>query len=94
MAKDLVEFVDIALVLHQRGAGEVIEILHVHIDDLFVHRLHQQKVFLQGDGHFGFAQLIEEVQEHGRVSSIGLTLKIASRSPHVQDDAGKSKLTT
>ena len=65
VAEHLVELVDIALILHQGGARQVIKVSHLHIDDLFVHRLHQHQVFLQRDRHFGFTQFIEEVEEHG-----------------------------
>ena len=64
VSEHLVELVDIALVLHQGRAGQVIEILDIRIDDLFVHGFHEHQVFLQRHRHFGFAQFIEEVEEH------------------------------
>ena len=68
VGEDLVELVDIPLVFHQCGAGEIVEVLDIHIGDFLVHRFHQHQVFLQRDGHLGFAQLVEEIEEHGDVS--------------------------
>ena len=65
MGEDAVELVDVALVLHQGGAGEVVEFLDLHGDDLLVHRLHEGQVFLQRDRDLGGAEFIEEIQEHG-----------------------------
>ena len=47
VGEDAVELVDVALVFHQGGAGEVVEVLDIHLDDLLVHRLHEGQVFLQ-----------------------------------------------
>ena len=47
MAEDLIELVEVALVLHQRGAGEEIEILHLSLDDIGVQRFEQHEVLAQ-----------------------------------------------
>ena len=44
-AEDAIELVEVALVLHQRGAGEVIKILHGLIGEVGVERLHQRQIF-------------------------------------------------
>ena len=62
----LVEAVDIALVLHHRGAGEVVEPLDVIGHEPGAHALEKGEVFAQGDRHAMGAELGEEGQEHGR----------------------------
>ena len=62
-----VEFVEIALVLHERRAREVIELVDLHLNHAVIQPIHQREIFLQGDGHLGRAKLIEELQEHGRL---------------------------
>ena len=44
-AEDAVELVEVALVLHQSGAGQVIEVLHRLVGEIGVERLHQRQVF-------------------------------------------------
>ena len=44
-AEDAIELVEVALVLHQGGAGEVIKILHGLIGEVGVQRLHQRQIF-------------------------------------------------
>ena len=64
-AEDAVELVEVALVLHQSGAGQVIEILHRLIGEVGVERLHQRQIFAQGHRDLRVAQRCEELQEHG-----------------------------
>ena len=64
MGEDPVELVEVPLVLHQGGAGQVVEVVHVQADDVAVHRLHQGEVFPQGHRHLGVAKLREKAQEH------------------------------
>ena len=64
MGEDLVELVEMALVLHQAGAGEIVELLDALVGEIPVERLQQGQVFPQGDRHLGGAQLGEEGQEH------------------------------
>jgi hypothetical protein len=45
-----VEAVEVGFVLHQRGAGEVVEIVHAAVDDAFVERFYKGEVFLDRDG--------------------------------------------
>ena len=64
----LVELVEVALVLHQDRARQVVEVVDRIIGDVLLHRLHERQVLLDGDRHLGLAQLEEEVGEHLRVS--------------------------
>ena len=65
MAEHLVELVEVALVLHQRGAREVVEVLDAAVGEVGLQRLHQREVFLERDRHLGGFQLMEEGGEHG-----------------------------
>ena len=67
VAEHLVELVEVALVLHQRGAREIIEVLDAAVGQVRLHRLHQREVLLQGDRHLGGFQLMEERGEHWRL---------------------------
>ena len=69
VAEHLVELVEVALVLHQRGAGEIVEVLDAAIGQVRLHRLHQGEVLLQGDRHLGGFQLMEEGGEHRILSN-------------------------
>ena len=75
-AEHAVELVEVALVLHQRGARQVIEILDRLLGEVGVERLHQRQIFAQGDRDLGIAQRCEELQEHG--------LQIARRTANVK----------
>ena len=72
MAEDPVELVEVALVLHQAGAREVVEILDALLGEIPVERLHQRQVFPQGDRDLGGAQLGEEGEEHQGASPLPL----------------------
>ena len=61
-----VELVEIALVFHQRGARQVVKILHALIGEVGVERLHQRQIFAERDRNLGVAQRREELQEHER----------------------------
>ena len=52
-AEDAVELVDVALVLHQHGARQIIEILDAARGEIGLHRLHQSEVFAQRHRHAG-----------------------------------------
>jgi hypothetical protein len=67
MREDAVELVEIALVLHQRGARQVIELVDFHIDDVVRQRIHQRQIFLQRHRYARGAELVEELEEHGRL---------------------------
>ena len=60
MAEHPVELVEVALVLHQRGAREIVEILDAAAGDVLLHRLHQRQVFAQRHRHAGRFELMEE----------------------------------
>jgi hypothetical protein len=66
VAEHPVELVEVALVLHQRCARQVVEVLHPAVGEIRLQRLHQGEVLLQRDGHLGGFQLVEEGGEHGR----------------------------
>lgn len=53
-----------ALVLHQGGAGEEIELLDALVRQIAVHRLEQREMFPERDGNLGVAQGREEVKQH------------------------------
>ena len=65
MAEDAVELVEIALVLDQRGAREMIEILHSEAGQTRIHRLHQGQIFLESDRDPGGLELMEEGRNMG-----------------------------
>ena len=67
VAEHLVELVEVALVLHQRGAREIVEVLDAAVGEVGLQRLHQRQVLLQGDRHLGGFQLMEEGGEHGQL---------------------------
>ena len=75
-AEHAVELVEIALVLHQRGARQIVEILHRLVGEVGVQRLHQRQIFAQGHGDLRVAQRCEELQKHG--------LQIARRQAQVK----------
>ena len=82
-AEDAVELVEVALVLHQRGAGEIVEILDRLVGEIGVERLHQRQIFAQGHRDLRVAQRCEELQEHG--------IQIARRTAHVKGQAHAPK---
>src|SRR5262249_10239812 len=65
VAEDAVELVEIAFVLHQRRAREIIEVLDPAAGAVLLHRLHQREIFAQGPRHAGGFELVEEGNEHG-----------------------------
>ena len=64
MAEHAVELVEVALVLHQRRARQIVEILDAAAGEVGLHRLHQRQVFAQRHRHAGGFQLMEEGDEH------------------------------
>ncbi len=64
MREHLVEPVDMALVLHQRGAGEIVEALDVIGDEIGLQPLEQRQIFAQRDGNLGGFQFEKERNEH------------------------------
>ena len=66
VAEHPVEFVDVALVLHQRGARQIIEILDAARREIGLQRLHQRQILAQRHRHAGGFQLGEEIDEHAR----------------------------
>jgi hypothetical protein len=65
MAEHLVELVQVLFVLHQGGAGQVIEILDAVARQARIHAFQQGQVFAQGDRQLGRTQFEKEVDEHG-----------------------------
>ena len=64
--EDLIEAIEVALVLHQRGAREVIEILDPISRDTGTDGFEQRQVFFECDWNFGGAKLGEKRLEHER----------------------------
>ena len=64
VAEHAVELVEIALVLHQRRARQVIEVLDPAAGEIGLHRLHQRQIFAQRHRHAGAFQLVEKGDEH------------------------------
>ena len=63
--EDLIESIEVLLVLHQGGPGEVVEVVDIAVDHALVHRLHEHQVLLEGHGDLGLAEFGEETHEHG-----------------------------
>ena len=64
VAEHAIEVVEIALVLHQRRARQIVEILDAPAGEVLVHRLHQRQIFPQRDRHAGLLQLGKESRKH------------------------------
>jgi hypothetical protein len=64
MSEDLVETVDMALVLHQRRAREVVESLDVIIDQTGLKPFQQRQIFPERNGNPRGLQFEEEGDEH------------------------------
>ncbi len=60
-----VELVEMALVLHQDGAGEVVELVHVGEHHALLQGLVQVEQFAYRHRHLGRAHFIEQVEQHG-----------------------------
>src|SRR5208337_1840068 len=65
MAENAVELVEMALVLHQRGARQIIKIVDLLARDAGIDRVEEGEIFLHAHRNAGLLQLEEEVQEHG-----------------------------
>ena len=63
MAEDLIEAVEMALVLHQGGAGEIVEILDA-ARRVGADGLEKRQVLLEGNRNLGGAKLGEKSGEH------------------------------
>src|SRR6185312_11992990 len=64
LAERAVELVEIALVLHQRRARQIVEVLDAARREVGLHRLYQRQVLTQGHRQAGGFQLGEEGDEH------------------------------
>ncbi len=64
VAEHAVELVEIALVLHQRRARQIIKVLDAAAGDIHLHRFHQRQIFAQRHRNAGLFQLVEEGREH------------------------------
>ncbi len=67
--EDGIEAVEMALVLHQAGAGEIVEILDLVLRQLRLHAFQQREIFPQRDGDFGGAKIGEEAKKHAATVS-------------------------
>jgi len=59
-----IELVEIALVLHQRRARQVVEILDTPAGKVALHRFHEHEVFAQRHRQAGLFELMEEGRKH------------------------------
>jgi hypothetical protein len=66
-----IEFVEVALVLHQRRSRQIVEVLDAPRSEVLLHRFHQGEVFAQRHRNAGLSELVEEGDEHA--FSIGAT---------------------
>jgi hypothetical protein len=64
VAENAIELVEIALVLHQRGARQIVEALDLARGQILRHRLHQGEIFAQRHRDAGRSQFLEEGDEH------------------------------
>ena len=69
MRKHLVEAVDMALVLHQRGAGEVIKAFDIIVDQPGLQPFQQRQIFPQRNGNPRGFQFEEEGEELSALQS-------------------------
>src|SRR4051794_24164366 len=79
-AEHTIELVEIALVLYQRGARKIVEILHGLLGQVGLERLDQRQIFMQRDRDLRIAQRCEELQKHA--------LQIARRTMNVKGRRG------
>ena len=63
-AKDAIEAVQMAFILHQRGARQMIEILHIKTRHTGLQRAQQRQIFRDGSRHTGSAQRDDEGRKH------------------------------
>ena len=64
VAEHHVELVEVALVLHQRGAGKVVEVFDAPVGEVGIERFQKRQILLQRHRDLGASQLIEELDEH------------------------------
>ena len=88
LAEHAIETVQVTLVLHQRRAAQVVEILHAVVGDIRLHRRHQRQVLGDRGRHAGLAQREDEVREHGASS---LSCHGRARPEAIHDFASRSR---
>ena len=66
LAEYPVEAVDLALVVNEGGARQIIELLGLGGDDVGIERFEQQQMLLQRSGNARLPQRLDETDEHGR----------------------------
>ena len=85
LGEDLVEPVEQPLVLHEDGAGEIVELLRRRPDHLGVERLEQHQMLLHRGRNARRAQLVDEGEEHG---VLGLAERPGSAPPEPRGRSG------
>ena len=70
VGEGLVERIEKAFVLHQGGAGQMIELVYVRIDHAGLHGVQEAQEFLGGHWHARVAQVIEKFDEHLAVALV------------------------
>ena len=68
LSEDPVEAVEMALVLHERRAGQEVELLDPLRGEVAVEGIEEGQVLAQGDGHLRVAERGEELQQHGPIT--------------------------
>ncbi|MCY1284770.1 hypothetical protein D9M70_336870 [compost metagenome] len=64
-AERAVELIEMALVLHHDGAGEVVELVHVGEHHAVLQRIDQVEQLAHRHRHPGRAHFVEQVEQHG-----------------------------
>jgi hypothetical protein len=64
VAEHAIELVNIALVFHQGGARQIVEVVDAARRQIGVHGFQQRQIFAQGHRYAGCFELLEETDEH------------------------------
>jgi hypothetical protein len=94
-AERLIELVEILLVLHERHAREIVELVQRRLDHAFLQRFEQRQVFLHGNGQLRGAQRVEKVDQHAGVSvRVRLSLRRDQRLLRFMNTSRSNRLTS
>ena len=64
VAEHAIELVEVALVLHQRGTRQIVEIFDPTPGQIPLHGLHQRQILTERHRQAGLLQLVEEGRKH------------------------------
>ncbi len=78
-----IELVEVALVLHQGGARQIVEALDLALGQIVRHRFHQGEIFAQRHRYAGRSQFLEEGDKHQSLPPwrASLRLEFCGRKP-------------